>query len=1109
MRTLMSNRTARLKTRLRCFTARTQAARGAGCLLALALCLSPGAFAASPSLAQQVEEDWIRQATAWQTRQQGECGAAGQPVSTRADAAGGCDGVKNGLYAFHTGHEPNPWWQVDLGRTTAVQRVVVYNRLDYAPGLHNADTLRLFTSLDGQAWTLRHDNQGRHFGGVTGAPPLDVRFPVPMDARFVRLQIPSAQPIFLHLDEVEVYGPGPDPTNLALHGAADQSSVSQWSVAKPRPGSSAPRFPIAEFLERGRRLARDLAHAGVATEPYARELDALEQKARGLMTSSSTAPSADNARALYLELRRVLRRLAFANPLLDFERLLFVQRFTQETYPDICLNHMPWVSRPGGDIALLMPGKPGQRLFSALADIGPETAGPGSAPGARNVRTERVLNGALGPGHVHGLDLWWDADRVVFGYARAKSSEPPDGWLDRTRSYALRRNEEPIHLYELGLNGGQVRPLTSGEWSDLDPTYLPNGDIAFVSERCGTSLQCNEYDKDETSCNLYVMAPDGRNIRRLSANKDGDYLPHTLDNGWIAYTRWEYHERSWAFIQSLWVVRPDGTGADAIFKQHFVNPWALEDARSIPGSAKLVAIAAGHHTLAVGPVVVIDHGRGINDPRGIGIVTPGVVPPEGGMDGVPVPEGGITDCGGFYSTPWPLSERYFLVAYTYGKERDPAGYALYLIDVFGNKELVHRDPAISCFLPMPLRPRPRPPVVTEVATLTNQVATCLVTDASFGADGLSPAQVRYLRIAEPVGWPYDNTRGGQRYGEDHRYGGPAADRLNLVNWTPVRILGDVPVEADGSAYFQVPADTAVYFQLLDEQHRELRRMRSFISFQPGEVRSCTGCHESRAAAPVFAQAPRAARRAPSVPVPLPWGDQPVSFLRDIQPVLDQHCVRCHSGLKPKGGLDFSAGLTSHDADIPGYGYNRAFETILEKGLVALSKVRAQDASITPALAYGSLRSPLLAALTNEAHATEVRLSEDDRLRLTAWIDANAPYHDRFVNKRPAAAAYDVAADRELAQQLEQRHAARCGECHAASQVTRLDWIDLRDPARSLFLRAPLARSAGGLGTCPKAVYADTSDPDYQAILQRVRAAVRRATESPRRDLQSLDLARQP
>ena len=152
---------------------------------------------------------------------------------------------------------------------------------------------------------------------------------------------------------------------------------------------------------------------------------------------------------------------------------------------------------------------------------------------------------------------------------------------------------------------------------------------------------------DETSCNLYVMQPDGSAIRRLSVNKDGDYLPHCLDDGTIGYTRWEYQERNLTQIQSLWFVRPDGTWADALFKQHMNDPWALEDVRSIPGTPqrKFVAIAAGHHTLAAGPLVVIDAAAGLNAPAGIRIVTPGVSPPEGGMSGTPVMEGGVLTTG--------------------------------------------------------------------------------------------------------------------------------------------------------------------------------------------------------------------------------------------------------------------------------------------------------------------------------------------------------------------------------------------------------------------------------------------------------------------------------
>jgi hypothetical protein len=1055
-------------------------------------CLSAAGLAASAdrgSMRPAIEADWLRQAEAWHPR----------PAPTQADAAGAVDGVKDGKYAFHTAQEPNPWWQVDLTEPAPIARIVVFNRLDYAPGLHNADNLIILVSDDGKNWRRVHDQKGRYFGGISGAPPLDVRFqPDEVRARYVRLQLPSAAPIFFHLDEVEIYGPADPAKNLARGRPADQSSVSIWSTVKisgPKLAGAVTPGAVSHFIARGRLLAADLKRSGVDTTPFDREFGAAGQELERFRPGPEPGPrepaqavDADRLGRLYLQVRWAMRRLAFRNPVLNFDRLLVVKRFCQETYPDVCLNHMPWVSRPGGDICI---------LTLAGAEAAPEPTD--------------VLRGALGPGHVHGLDLSWDRRRVVFGYAKARSERPPEGWLDRTQSYRLRRTEEPIHLFEIGVDGRGLRQLTRGEWSDLDPTYAPNGDIVFVSERCGTSLQCNEFDKDETSCNLYVMRPDGTGVRRLSANKDGDYLPHTLDDGTIGYTRWEYHERSWAFIQSLWTIRPDGTQADAIFKQHFVNPWSLEDVRSIPGTrnTRLVCVAAGHHTLPAGPVVVVTPSLGINDPRGMSIVTPGVLPPEGGMDGVPASEGGVRDQGGYYMHPWPLSEKAFLASYTYGtgktsvaSEVDPAGYATYLIDVFGTKELLYRDPAISCFIPIPLRPRARPPILPDATVAATTYATCVVSTVSYGCEGLAPERIRYLRLAEPIGWPYDNERGGQRYGEDHRYGGAGAEHRNLASWTPLRILGDVPVERDGSAAFRVPADTAVYFQILDADRMELRRMRSFISFQPGEQRACTGCHESRTVAPVPAAGPfsLAMKRGASDPFPPPWGNRPVSFLRDIQPVLDRHCLSCHAGLKPAGGLDFSGGLLSYDAEVAGYGHNRAYETILQRNLVSRSEVRAQDAAITPPLAYGSHKSKLITCLTDPAHRDKVSLNEEDRLRLVMWIDANAPYHDRFVDKRPSRPAYDLPTDQALRKALTALHEKRCGTCHKAREITRLDWIDVHEPAQSLFLIAPLARAAGGRAKCGAGVYRDTTDADYRAARAQVESAVRKALESPRRDL---------
>ena len=200
-------------------------------------------------------------------------------MTTQSDAAGAVDGVKDGKYAFHTGGDPNPWWQVDLGSVQSIARIVVYNRLDYAPGLHNADKLLILTSDDGRQWTLRYDNQGRHFGGVSGAPPLEVVFPAgEVQARFVRLQIPSGQPIFFHLDEVEIYGPADATKNLALHQPADQSSLSQWSTAEDPQAAGFPDRWLSSSAAASWPL--DLSQCGVDVSAHLGALDQAEERLR-------------------------------------------------------------------------------------------------------------------------------------------------------------------------------------------------------------------------------------------------------------------------------------------------------------------------------------------------------------------------------------------------------------------------------------------------------------------------------------------------------------------------------------------------------------------------------------------------------------------------------------------------------------------------------------------------------------------------------------------------------------------------------------------------------------------------------------------------------------
>ncbi|HUT37571.1 MAG TPA: hypothetical protein VNE39_29090 [Planctomycetota bacterium] len=733
---------------------------------------------------------------------------------------------------------------------------------------------------------------------------------------------------------------------------------------------------VGSILKRAEGAARE---AG-PSPAIAKQLDAIRAIQAKLAERLKAAPDdLTDHRKLWLEARRAARPIVLANPAVDFDRLVFVKRHPAHSHRNITGSQYPWCHKPGGDICVqtgLQPGAP----------------------------VRGVLNGQLGPGHVRGLDLWWDADRVVFGYARQPKWPPRLDALSGDNVFLLRKEQEPTHIFEARLDGTGLRQVTNhAVWSDFEPTWCASGDIAFASDRSGRSSECGKFSADHTVINLYAVAPDGSGLRRLSDNKDIDRYPHSLDNGLIAYTRWDYQERHFFEIHSVWTVRPDGTMSDALFKQHLPAPFGLRDTRSVPGGSKLIAIATGHHTFAYGPVVVVDPQKGINTPGAIQAITPGVRPEEGPAAGAPPPEGGVPDRGGLYQTPWALSEKCFLASYSYAPTPsgtaggdNPNGFAIYLMDACGNKELLHRDLLLSCSFPIPLRKRPRPPVLAG-AEAQQPHATCYVTNVYDGA-GLVPGSVKHLRILQRVGWPLDTQIGAMRWIPGNAY----ARQYGFWSWAPVRVIGTVPVETDGSACFRLPADAAVYFQALDDKYMELRRMRSHVTFQPGEVRGCRGCHESQAAAPAAARAPLALLREPDTPTPPPWGSaRLLGYEWLVQPILDRHCVRCHDSKDPKGVV-----LTSTRA---ADGFLQSFHTIFPDTtgkdkkampLVAVSN-RFSGAGISQAREFGSHKSRLIRVLLDDAlHTKEVKLGEAEWLSLVTWVDANAPYYDRFFNRRP-------------------------------------------------------------------------------------------------------------
>ncbi len=722
-------------------------------------------------------------------------------------------------------------------------------------------------------------------------------------------------------------------------------------------------------------------------------------------------------RRLWLKLRRTGREVVLGNQDTDFAKILFATRHAYHDGPNITAGAKSYIIKPGGDI-----------FVKSGFDIGD------------SVRP--LINGKLAPGHMRGMELWWGGDRIVFAYTQQPRYytetliESDQGFDDKRHGAS-----EPVHIYEIQTNGTALRQITDHPFnSDVEPAYLPNGDIVFCSDRANFGSQCSgSFLQNKKIVNLYRSAADGSNIRVFHNNKDFDRYPHVMDNGLILYTRWEYQERHLWQTHNLWTTRPDGTMTDPIYKEHINSgPMALRDARQIRGSHKLVAIACGHHEYAQGALTIIDHHIGLNDSAGMRIVTPRISPREGGIGrGKTVTEGGVEEDGGLYQQPYPLSEQRFLASYSYHlprSDKNASSFGIYYIDVWGNKELIHRDPVLSAVYPIPLKKRPVPPVIPDLVDQKN-FALCFLGDVYDGLDGVHKGEVKYIRIANRTEQPTFHTGDGVTEFNHLHYvpDGSWAHALGVWTWTPARVIGIVPVEEDGSAYFKVPTNVPLYFQALDENFMELRRMRSFVSFQPGEVRGCTGCHETRNQTPPrHVASSKALSRPPSSPKPPVWGDTMLpDYERHIQPILTKHCTGCHGEKDPEGGLEFTArkfehqcqsyrtmfGLSSQDRTPFWSAYNYKLMYPDEDPLVnkdALKKMaknqypgqlvslsdRFSDASITEVKQFGSHKSKLITTLLGQKHKERVKMDREEWIALVTWVDLNAPYWGSFVDKEP-------------------------------------------------------------------------------------------------------------
>jgi len=706
------------------------------------------------------------------------------------------------------------------------------------------------------------------------------------------------------------------------------------------------RDPLDVVLRRARALLAHLGRTG-AIDP------ALEAGCRSSLEAITARASAETdggrRRALFDEACGLRRRIAFANSLLDFDSIIAMLEAPGDARI-IEQARAVWPGHAAGGGPIVIHGWKGEPEVSRPLDGVPISSGPGKG---------EPLSGKFS-----GLEL------------------DPDG---RTILFAATWGSEAWRIFRFVLGTRDLECLTDGAFDDFDPCPLPSGRIAFTSTRRGGIGRC-VLTPQSLTYTLHSMEADGSDIIALSFHETNEWQPAVTNEGRIAYTRWDYVDRHWGTAHHFWECFPDGRdprnfhgnyplpwcanppgtepsvyGQRGLVDGRVLRPDAEVSFRPVPGSPKFTATAVGHHEGFSGSLVLVD-------PE---------VPDDGRMAQVrritpeyPFPE---VEAGGAHAfgTAWPLGEDFFLCSFWTG---------LYLLDRFGNREVIHdlgpgpmriRDP-------FPLRSRRRPPVIPAMTWQGrrspepgHQPATIAVIDAR-EADAVARlpdgVRIRWMRIVQVIPQLLVDRCCSR-------------ETISLVSFADDSIgripLGVVPVEDDGSVHCEAPVGKALYFQLLDEEGMAVASMRSVTYVHPGERLVCFGCHEDKWRAVPARRVPAALRRPPSPIVPeLDGGPSPFSYVDLVKrPVFDRLCVPCHRDHPRAPDMSYRS-LARFD---------RAFSYPGEAGLNLLGV----GGSRTAPGRFGAMASGIWKSLREGEQHRGVRLTDDERRRLTLWLDLNS------------------------------------------------------------------------------------------------------------------------
>lgn len=633
-------------------------------------------------------------------------------------------------------------------------------------------------------------------------------------------------------------------------------------------------------------------------------------------------------------LQDLSHRMAAINPELQDTELLFVER--QQYRPD---HH--------NTATIFQKGEINQDSFD-----------PGAALKAVNIttgKTRTLLRTETGV--IRDPEMSYDGKKIIFAYRKNK--------------------DDDYHIYEINTDGKGLKQLTWQKGvSDIDPTYLPDGNIIFSATREPKFCMCNRH----IMANLYRMEADGANITQMGKSTLFEGHSAVMPDGRILYDRWEYVDRNFGDAQGLWTMNPDGTNHAIYYGNNLNSPGGVIDARPIPNTNKVICILGSCHDRPWGAISILDRSKGIDSKESVLLTYP--------------PQAKKLVGKGYWDTfmqlptryedPYALSEDYFLASKKIDLENPEEGkpnyvMAIVLLDKFGNESIIHQGEAHS-FDPMPIRARTQERKLPDNRDYSEANGTFYIQNVYEGThlEGVKPGAVKYLRVIESPekrSWTYGSWNGQ----------GQQAPGVNWSSFENKRILGEVPVEEDGSVYFELPSKTYVYFQILDKDKKMIQSMRSGTMVQPNEHTGCIGCHEDRLSVPpVQSKQPIALRRAPSKLNGWKGKSRKFSYMEEVQPVFDKHCVECHD-------FDKEAGKTLNLSRDRNPYFNASYLDLYTKKMVNL--VGGGPSDLLPAYSWGSHNSKLTTVIDSSHY--NVKLSKNEKERLYTWMDINGVYYPDY------------------------------------------------------------------------------------------------------------------